>query len=164
MAAITDLASASSVAVGDYLVISQSGTDKKVTANKFAIQTAGTWTPSLRFGGADTGLTYANRYGRYYVLGGLVFAFAQFELSAKGSSTGAVTVTGLPFPSINTANFYTPVFLQAYAVTGTFIEGNIAPAASTITLYSLASGTRSALTDAAFTASSVMQITAIYEA
>lgn len=37
MAAITDLSTASSVAVGDYLVVSQSGTDKKVTANKFAV-------------------------------------------------------------------------------------------------------------------------------
>lgn len=37
MAAITDLSTASSVGTGDYLVISQSGTDKKVTANKFAI-------------------------------------------------------------------------------------------------------------------------------
>lgn len=37
MAAITDLASASSVAAGDYLVVSQSGTDKKVTADKFAV-------------------------------------------------------------------------------------------------------------------------------
>lgn len=41
MTAITDLASASSVATGDYLVISQSGTDKKVTANKFGIQGQG---------------------------------------------------------------------------------------------------------------------------
>lgn len=37
MAAITDLAAASSVGTGDYLVISQSGNDRKVTANKFAI-------------------------------------------------------------------------------------------------------------------------------
>lgn len=37
MAAITDLSTASSVGTGDYLVISQSGTDKKVTANKLAI-------------------------------------------------------------------------------------------------------------------------------
>jgi hypothetical protein len=40
MAAITDLSSASSVAGTDNLVINQSGTDKKVTANKFAIVTA----------------------------------------------------------------------------------------------------------------------------
>ena len=37
MAAITDLAAASSVAAGDNLVINQSGTDRKVTADKFAI-------------------------------------------------------------------------------------------------------------------------------
>ena len=37
MAAITDLAAASSVAAGDNLVINQSGTDRKVTADKFAV-------------------------------------------------------------------------------------------------------------------------------
>lgn len=37
MAAITDLASASVVSSSDYLVINQSGTDRKVTADKFAI-------------------------------------------------------------------------------------------------------------------------------
>lgn len=37
MAAITDLAAASSVAAADNLVINQSGTDKKVTADKFAV-------------------------------------------------------------------------------------------------------------------------------
>lgn len=37
MAAITDLSTASGVNAADYLVISQSGTDKKVTADKLAI-------------------------------------------------------------------------------------------------------------------------------
>lgn len=37
MAAITDLATASSVSSSNYLVINQSGTDRKVTADKFAI-------------------------------------------------------------------------------------------------------------------------------
>ena len=37
MAAITDLGAASSVAAGDELAISQSGTDRRVTADKFAI-------------------------------------------------------------------------------------------------------------------------------
>ena len=40
MAAITDLAAASSVAGTDNLVINQSGTDRKVVANKFAIVAA----------------------------------------------------------------------------------------------------------------------------
>lgn len=37
MAAIPDLAAASSVAATDLLVVNQSGTDRKVTADKFAI-------------------------------------------------------------------------------------------------------------------------------
>ena len=37
MAAITDLAAASSVAATDNLVINQSGTDRRVTADKFAV-------------------------------------------------------------------------------------------------------------------------------
>lgn len=55
MAAITDLSAASSVAAGDYLVISQSGTDKKVTADKLVI--AGTTTTSaLAIQVPDTGV------------------------------------------------------------------------------------------------------------
>ena len=42
MAAITDLAAASSVAATDLLVISQSGTDRKVTADKFVTVAGGT--------------------------------------------------------------------------------------------------------------------------
>ena len=37
MAAITDLAAAASVAATDNLVINQGGTDRRVTADKFAI-------------------------------------------------------------------------------------------------------------------------------
>ncbi len=40
MTAITDLAAASSVGASDNLVINQSGTDKKVTADKFAVLAA----------------------------------------------------------------------------------------------------------------------------
>lgn len=55
MAAITDLSSASSVAAGDYLVISQSGTDKKVTADKLVIA-GGTTTGALSIQVADAGV------------------------------------------------------------------------------------------------------------
>jgi len=128
-----------------------------------ALVASGTWTPSLRFGGADTALTYTARYGQYYTFGSLVVAFVQIELSNKGSSTGAATIIGLPFPSINTANFYVPVYLQAFAVTGGFIEGNITPNTSIINLYSLAAGTRAALTNTDFVNTSTFQIVALYQ-
>ena len=69
MAAITDLAAASSVAAADNLVINQSGTDRRVTADKFAIVSAANVfsqvqvLPRLRSGGPtnltdDTALSF----------------------------------------------------------------------------------------------------------
>lgn len=56
MAAITDLSTASSVGTGDYLVISQSGTDKKVTASKFGLTgTASTYTTTQTIAPSSTG-------------------------------------------------------------------------------------------------------------
>ncbi len=162
MAAITDLSSASSVGTGDYLVISQSGTDKKVVASKFAIQNNGTWTPTLQFGGATTGITYASRYGFYYTLGSMVVAFGAIELSSKGSASGAATVITLPFASANTSGFYVPIYLQAYQITGGFLQGFVAPGTQVVTLYQLTSGTRYSLTNAEFTNSSAIQFTVIY--
>ena len=50
MAAITDLASASSIAATDYLVVSQSGTDRKALANKLPLLTvANTFTAANTF-------------------------------------------------------------------------------------------------------------------
>jgi hypothetical protein len=51
MAAITDLASASSIAATDYFVVSQSGTDRKALANKMPmLDQAQTFTAAQTFG------------------------------------------------------------------------------------------------------------------
>jgi hypothetical protein len=60
----------------------------------------GLWTPTLNFGGNAVGMTYATTpAGRYTKIGRTVFATGSLALSAKGSSTGAATVAGLPFTS-----------------------------------------------------------------
>ena len=56
----------------------------------------GTWTPALKFGGANVGMT-GTFTGEYVKVGGLVTVSGQLTLTAKGSSTGIVVVTGLPF-------------------------------------------------------------------
>ena len=43
----------------------------------------GTWTPDLNFGGANTGITYTLRKGRYVKVGRTVTAAFHIELSAK---------------------------------------------------------------------------------
>jgi len=57
----------------------------------------GTWTPTLSFGGATTGITYgAIRYGHYQRIGNRILFSCYFVLSSKGTATGAPLVSGLP--------------------------------------------------------------------
>ena len=56
----------------------------------------GTWTPVVSFGGASVGIT-GSFSGTYTKVGNVVTVGYILEFSSKGSSTGAMTVTGLPF-------------------------------------------------------------------
>lgn len=61
----------------------------------------GTWTPELQFGGASTGITYTDRFGRYTRIGNVVFWELDIVLSSKGTAIGDVSIAGLPFTSNN---------------------------------------------------------------
>jgi len=69
------------------------------TSELLADYEEGTWTPALAFGGGTTGITYGARGGYYTKVGRLVTLTGGITLSSKGSSTGAATITGLPFPT-----------------------------------------------------------------
>ena len=58
---------------------------------------AGTFTPTLAFGGDSTGVTYSFRSGSYLKIGTRVLLSGIVILSSKGSSTGSATVRSLPF-------------------------------------------------------------------
>jgi len=66
------------------------------------VHLAGTWTPSLKFGGASTGMTYTTQEGAYFRIGDVNFVRATIVLSAKGSSTGTATITGLSDAAVDT--------------------------------------------------------------
>lgn len=58
----------------------------------------GVWTPTLNIGGSTAGITYdTTRQGHYVVHGRLVYCAFDFILTSKGSNTGSITLTGLPF-------------------------------------------------------------------
>ena len=57
----------------------------------------GTFTPAIAFGGASVGITYSNQEGFYTKIGNLVTCQIRIVLTNKGSSSGAATITGLPF-------------------------------------------------------------------
>lgn len=56
--------------------------------------------PSLTFGGTATGLTYTAQQTDFMRLGHMVFFYIRIIVNAKGSSTGAAVVAGLPY-SVN---------------------------------------------------------------
>jgi hypothetical protein len=66
-------------------------------ANKLDDYEEGTWTPDVRFGNANTGITYNNQSGRYVKIGKQVTVRWGFRFSSKGTATGSVAVNGLPF-------------------------------------------------------------------
>lgn len=84
----------------------------------------GTWTPALAFGGGSTGLTYSTRGGVYTKVGRVVTVTAYIALSAKGSSTGSATITGLPFTSTSGTGTNTNSGVVAY---GTNFAGLTSP-------------------------------------
>lgn len=64
-----------------------------------AAATSTAWTPTILTGGAAVGRIYSNQDGHYVRNGNVVTATFDVGLSAKGSSTGTVTIGGLPFAS-----------------------------------------------------------------
>lgn len=57
----------------------------------------GTWIPILNFGGASVGITYITQLGTFTRIGNLVICSCRITLSSKGTSTGNLMISGLPY-------------------------------------------------------------------
>lgn len=120
----------------------------------------GTWTPAIQFGGASVGITYAARSASYSRIGNIVTFTLSIELSNKGSSTGAATITGLPFNPASTTIW--AISANALTFSG-MVNARNPSGVSTISLDNWASaGSRSVLTDTAFSNSTFVQISGSY--
>jgi hypothetical protein len=89
----------------------------------------GAWTPAIKFGGASVSMTYTTQAGRYNKIGKTVTVWLDLILSAKGSSTGTMTITGLPFTVGSVSSGGSIGYLSDFSVTGMRIS---AGAASTV--------------------------------
>ena len=67
--------------------------------SKLATFETGSWVPDVNFGGSSTGIVYESRFGEYTKIANIITVFATIVMSSKGSSTGSVTVSGLPYPA-----------------------------------------------------------------
>lgn len=61
------------------------------------IQTSGTFTPEVQFGGLTTGITYSSRSGFFVKTANIINFSISLTLSSKGTATGDMTIDGLPF-------------------------------------------------------------------
>jgi hypothetical protein len=112
---------------------------------------ATTFTPGLTFGGGATGMAFTTRQGVYRKIGDTVFFQIYLFLSAKGSSTGAALVTGLPFTQA-TPPTYTPLslYLSGMSSLSGAMMALVQASTQTVSLYQLGTGGPTSLTHANF--------------
>lgn len=130
-------------------------------APEFASYASGSWTPTLAFGGGNTGMTYSVQLGNYIKIGELVYFDVAITLTAKGSSTGTATITGLPYTSLRDVVVWCPTFVAGSSL-GDSIRGFIDNDTTTITLIHVTGATGSTgLTDAHFGNSTALTLVGV---
>lgn len=119
----------------------------------------GTFAPALSFGGGSTGLTYSFSAGNYQKVGNQVTWWVDLQLTAKGSSTGAAVIAGLPYTSSITGVGCSVYFTLASLVDGLIPLVNVS---NTIALYVGNAATAAQATEANFTNTSRMILSGSY--
>lgn len=136
------------------------------STNSSAPQYVGSFSPAITFGGANTGLTYTTRVGRYTKVANRCMFTVYVLLSAKGSSTGSAKVTNLPFTSANITglNTHVPGSLDTVnTITTNGMTFFIPPNSSEITLSFMSAGARATVTDAHFNNTTEVMISGSYQ-
>lgn len=144
------------------LVYSDGATNMAILSPKYK---TGTFTPTLRFGGASVGMTYAHQVGRYEVSDRNVKFRISILLTAKGSSVGTADIAGLPFTSANNTGGAAAVAAWGNALSSIsgHLQGYVSINGTTINLSYLGTGTATDLTDTNFGNTSQLVIAGHYE-
>lgn len=136
------------------------------TSDTLGFYETGTFVPVLQFGGASTGITYATQIGKYVRVGNQVSFNIRILLTSKGSSTGIVSFTGLPFTAASDNDVYEffSVFTAVTTPTDEFYTSTLGTGATLITSYYVdtSAGTRTALDDSMFTNNATVNIQGFY--
>jgi hypothetical protein len=138
---------------GGALGTPSSGTLTNATGLPVSALTGGgtSFTPGIAFGGGTTGLTYTSQYGRYTTEGNKVCFTAYVNINSKGSSTGSLTITGLPAAAsgisavsfMNSAGLTLTGSYDAYVVTSqtsVTVNQNTSGTVTTVTNTNVANG------------------------
>jgi 5-carboxymethyl-2-hydroxymuconate isomerase len=126
----------------------------------------GDWTPTVTFGGAAVGVTYGSQSGQYVKVGRNVFFKGVIGLTAKGSSTGALRMAGLPVAETGDTNAAISVSYAGNFTGLTGVLSAIVESGTTTILFrqSSATGNDAAVTDAAVTNTMFVYVSGWYRA
>lgn len=122
----------------------------------------GLWTPTLEFGGNNSGITYSVRTGNYTKVGNLVRVYGEIRLTSKGANVGAASVAGFPFSSADSGS---PVYvghMTSFSATTTLIFGFVSSGGTTFVMEVLSGGSAAAVDNTNFTNTSVLIFSATY--
>lgn len=150
--AVTLEASTSNVRVDETNSYNSCAVDVADSGTGNIVDGVGSWTPTLTFGGAAVGITYTTQTGKYIRKGNLITVDFDLLLSAKGSSTGAAVIGGLPFTRDSVAWPLANIACVSGGATITnFIGSYVTKSATTIELKSQGAAASANVTDANFT-------------
>jgi len=122
-----------------------------------------TFTPAIAFGGGTTGITYSSQTGKYRKIGRLVFFTVFIVLTSKGSSTGEVRVTGLPFTSVDDTSVSIQGNNLAAGVT-TALQAAVVSGDTKVVLQRFVAGAATNLADTDFANNSIIRVSGCYSA
>lgn len=149
------IAGINGVTVSNQLMVVMNSFTEQLGTTTFT--TGGTFTPALQFGGASTGITYGTQSGTYSRIGNVVTFCIHIILTSKGSSTGAATITGLPFSAATTTSL--AMSCDTLTLTG---SPNGLLVSNSISLNQITAGTLANLSDINFANTSTIDISASY--
>lgn len=121
----------------------------------------GTFVPAILLGGAAVGVTYGLQEASYTKIGRQVTVRGRINLTNKGSSVGALTITGLPYASASrvVAAFTADVLNAAIVVP---LIAVVPAGASAFTVYKWAAGNLALALDTDLTNTSDLVFTCTY--
>lgn len=148
------------LSVNDEIPVSRAGVAYRAKAVE-----SGTFTPTIAFGGAAVGVTYTTQIGRWQRIANRVFFNIFIVLSAKGSSTGSLTVGTLPVAAEATASNFQALAVRPAVLSSISgaVVANVSPGGTTIAVHQTTTGTTSALTEVNLNNTSQLMISGSYE-
>ena len=126
------------------------------------IQSGGTFTPILSFGGASVGITYSTQLGNYTKIGDRTFFTITITLTSKGSSVGVAAIAGLPNTSSVTINQNCAIRGIAMGASVNTMQAYVGAGSNSVLLDRIAAGALTNMTDTDFNAASSINISGHY--